>query len=305
MSDGTPYDLELIDLPQSLVGQQDFIACWLYRDDELTFIVDPGPPATAEFLVAALRERGVRELDFILLTHVHLDHAGGVAPVAAAFPGARVVCHERGRPHVVDPERLWHSSLNVLEKAAVAYGRPESLPADRLAATGDAEARGIRALPTPGHARHHQCYLRGEVLFLGEAAGTFVDLTAGPYLRPATPPRFFLEETLASQDRLLALDPMPRVLAYGHHGLARDRTAELLGMSRAQHVHWVDGVREVLRECGADADFAEQVRRCHERFVESDPAYGLVRTLSAEAREREWGFLEQSLRGLFGYVAGE
>ena len=127
-------ELTLIDLDQPLIGQRRFISCWLSRQPELSFIVDPGPPATAAALVDHLRALGVEQLDLILLTHVHLDHAGATAAVLKAFPTARVVVHVRGRPHLLAPQRLWEGSQRVLGRTATVYGEPAAVPeADRAA----------------------------------------------------------------------------------------------------------------------------------------------------------------------------
>ena len=95
--------LHLIDLDQPLPGQRRFISCWARLEGPVTYVVDPGPPRSAGELVATLRARGLRRLDYVLLTHVHLDHAGGVAQLCTAWPGAKVVCHPAGRPHLVEP----------------------------------------------------------------------------------------------------------------------------------------------------------------------------------------------------------
>ena len=102
--DDTP-DLHLVDLDQNdphLPGHRRFISCWAWTSDELSFVVDQGPPSTGEGLLAALDELGLARLDFILLTHIHLDHAGTTARVLERFPEARVVCHERGRRHLLE-----------------------------------------------------------------------------------------------------------------------------------------------------------------------------------------------------------
>ena len=101
------HGLHLIDLDQQLPGQRRFISCWVWHTPELTFIVDPGPAGTAGALLAALDKLAISRLDFVLLTHVHLDHAGCTAQVLARWPAARVVCHARGRAHLLDPSRLW------------------------------------------------------------------------------------------------------------------------------------------------------------------------------------------------------
>lgn len=305
--------LHLIDLDQPLPGQRRFISCWARLDGPVTYVVDPGPPRSAGELVAALRALGLRRLDYVLLTHVHLDHAGGVATLCAAWPGAKVVCHPAGRPHLVDPSRLWQGSRRVLGAKAEVYGEPAPLPAGALIDEATlAAATGIATIPTPGHAAHHVAYRDGDDLFLGEAAGTFSDLGQGPlapdyYLRPATPPRFRPEVAQASLDRLLALDPLPARLRFAHHGWHAGDPRGLLVAARAQVDLWLEACRGALaarrglphtEPGGEDELFADISARA--RLADAHYARGVA--LPADIRDREEDFGRQSLRGLLGYL---
>lgn len=305
--------LDLIDLDQPLPGQREFISCWLEQRPGLTFIVDPGPRSTAQQLVAQLRARGVTRLDWILLTHIHLDHAGGTAEVAAAFPEARIVCHENGRGHLVEPERLWDGSRAVLGAAAEVYGEPSPVPAERFAAraelTGGSFVRsGITIIPTPGHAPHHLCFRHDGTLFVGEAAGTFAALPdGGRYLRPATPPRFYPAVAFDSLDRLLALAPSPARLAFAHHGLAKGRTRELLNDARHQLERWLAVLRHERRpgEALGDRSPGTLLARVQARLLAEDPHYARWAQLSEDIRERELAFTRQSLTGMLGFLDGD
>ncbi len=300
--------LDLIDLDQPLPGQRRFISCWLARGPGLTFVVDPGPRSTAGRLVERLRGLGVARLDWILLTHVHLDHAGGTAELAAAFPEARIVCHENGRGHLADPGRLWEGSLAVLGRAAEVYGEPSPVPAARMLAPAAAAAAfataAIRVIPTPGHAPHHLCFLHDGTLFVGEAAGTHAALPDGPpYLRPATPPRFFLEVAVASLDRLLALDPLPERLAFAHHGLAAGSTATLLRDARDQLGAWVAVLRAERLDGEPLGD--DLLARVRARLLGADRHYARFADLDPDIRERELAFTRQTLAGMLGYLDQE
>ena len=116
---------------------------------DVNFIVDPGPPSTGEHLIAALETMGLDRLDFILLTHIHLDHAGTTARVLERWPEAKVVCHEIGRPHLADPTRLWEGSRSVLREVAEAYGQPPPVPTTALVGYAEAQTAGIETLLTP------------------------------------------------------------------------------------------------------------------------------------------------------------
>ncbi len=307
--------LQLIDLDQALPGQRRFISCWARVDPAVgpTFIVDPGPPATSDRLVAALEQRGLERLGFILLTHIHLDHGGCTAQVLRRWPGARVICHPRGRAHLADPGRLWRGSRQVLGLKAEVYGQPQPVPEAALGTYAEAAAAGITITETPGHAPHHICFGVGDDLFLGEAAGTYSDLGGGPmtpeyYLRPATPPRFDLDVAQGSLRRLLALDPAPGVLRFAHHGAYAGDTRGLLRIAHDQFALWVDVCRRVSDPGGGettDAEAAEntalldaiagELERC-------DPLFARGKALPADIRERERDFTRQSLRGMLGYL---
>jgi glyoxylase-like metal-dependent hydrolase (beta-lactamase superfamily II) len=307
--------LHLVDLDQEITGQRRFISCWVWRGEGPCYVVDPGPPATGDRLVAALAELGVRELDFILLTHIHLDHGGATARLLDRWPGARVVCHPRGRRHLEDPARLWEGSLAVLREKARVYGEPRPVPPAALAEDTEAIAAGLEIIPTPGHAPHHVCFRHGDRLFLGEAAGTFSTLGRGcdtdaPYLRPATPPMFKLEVAQGSLDRLLGLDPMPSRLQFAHHGRWCGDGAWLLRAARGQLGLWVMTLRDTAGRLGglpAPGDDAAEERlfaATVEALPAADPWYARGAGLPGDIRAREADFTRQTLRGMLGYLRG-
>jgi len=311
--DTTPR-LHLIDLDQDLPGQRRFISCWVSVADDLVFIVDPGPPSTADHLIARLEGLGISHLDFILLTHVHLDHCGGTNRIMERWPEAKVVCHQKGRPHLMDPTRLWRGSLEVLGRKAEVYGKPGPVPAAALVGFDTLSARGVVTIPTPGHAAHHVAFLHGNHLFLGEAAGTFSDLGGGPateqyYLRPATPPRFFPEVARSSLGRLLALDPLPGRLLFAHHGEFTGDTRGLLTTARDQLALWVLTAAATL-EIQRGLPHSEQppdesglMDLIAARLVQVDPHFARGAELPADIREREKDFIRQTLRGILELLA--
>src|SRR5690606_16752620 len=139
-----------IDLDQpSLEGFRQFISAWLVRGEKGTFLVDPGPLSTIPRLLADLGRLGVKRLDYVLLTHIHIDHAGGAGALLAAYPGARVICHPEGSGHLVNPERLWQGSRKVLGPLAEAYGEIVPVPEQRLGVAEEIDAIGVRVFPTP------------------------------------------------------------------------------------------------------------------------------------------------------------
>ncbi len=285
----TSRSFQLIDLPQPLPGYGRFLSCWLLRREGMTAIVDPGPRASAEHLIAELRRRAVRRLDLVLLSHIHLDHGGGAAELLAAFPGARLYAHPKGRAHLVDPRELWRGSLATIGEVARAYGEPGPVPAERLADEEALARAGIRVLMTPGHAAHHVSFLAGEILFAGEAVATRIPVGMGlAYQRPATPPKFYPEVFLSSLTALEGLDPEPSFCAFAHYGLGR-------------------GVRAYCREARAQLELWMRVSREEEsadigalvgRLEREDPRFALISRLPPDQRERERYYAGNSLRGL-------
>ena len=183
-----PYGDQLfrITLSPPLDGFGDFIAAWLVTGSP-AFLVDAGPAASAGQLSAALETLGVRRLDYILLTHIHLDHAGAAGFISARFPEAAVVCHDSAIPHLADPARLWEGSRKVLGAVAAGYGEPGPVARERLVPARGFAAQGITAHLTPGHAPHHVSYAAPPCLFAGEACGVRYEFDGGAeYLRPAT-----------------------------------------------------------------------------------------------------------------------
>ncbi len=286
-------DLELLDIPFDRPGFQKFFGAWTVRG-ALTFLVDTGPSVSADSLVQKLRTSGVNRLDYVLITHIHLDHAGGLSRVLDEFPGARVVCHRKAVPHLVDPARLWAGSRKVLGDMADAFGPLAPLPSELLIPHDEASIPGLQIIETRGHAPHHISFSYQGCLFAGEAAGNYIDFGGRELLRPATPSRFYLEESLASVDRMRALEE--HVLCYAHFGRADD-SRRMLGRFRDQLIRWRDILASLLRE-RPDADTELCLRALHR----GDPELESFSALDPETRDRERFFMINSIRGYLGYL---
>ncbi len=284
-----------IDLDQpSLVGFRKFISSWLYQGEGLTLLVDPGPLSTIPRLISELRRRGVERLDYILLTHIHIDHAGGTGALLREFPGAQVLCHPEGVRHMTAPEKLWQGSLKVLGKTAEAYGEIVAVPQQAIGFAEEVARGGVRAFLTPGHAPHHVCYLVGDLLFAGEVAGVRCELDGGLYMRPATPPRFLLDVALDSIDRMIALNP--RTMVFAHYGRVDD-AVEHLRIGRRQLLRWVEGVAET-----ASPDEAAHEEAFFAWLLERDEVFRNIERLPPDILARERIFFGNSFRGMREYV---
>ena len=227
-------------------------AGWLVEGPQ-PVLVETGSQTSVPVVLAALGELGVGPSDLagIVVTHIHLDHAGGVGDLARAFPNATVHVHPEGARHLVDPSRLVASAARVYgDMLDDVYGRLDPTPAERVHALDDGEeidvggGRSLVAVHSPGHARHHLALHDSEtgVLFAGDAAG--VRLPDVGVLRPATPPPDFDLDLAVGSLRLFAAR-RPSRLALAHFGVLDDDPQEVLGSAE-----------DVLREWAAVAEAA-------------------------------------------------
>jgi glyoxylase-like metal-dependent hydrolase (beta-lactamase superfamily II) len=199
---------------------------------EKTAIVDTGPAVSLDLLLSGLSRLGIslEAIDYILCTHIHLDHSGGLGQALKLMPNAIGVVHEKGIQHLVDPSRLWESSLRTLEDTARIYGPPESVSLEKLVAAREGMLISLggfvfEVLLTPGHASHHICFLEKNSgkLFAGDAAGIRPGDTG--ILQPATPPPFDLKLAFSSLDKMIRRNP--RDICYGHFGCYPEAVSHL------------------------------------------------------------------------------
>lgn len=291
-------DLYLVPLPVALPGFRGFITAWVYTAGPVV-LVDVGPSSTTGHLLEALAQLGVRQPDLILLTHIHIDHAGGIGEVARAFPKTAVVCHPKAVTHLVDPARLWEGSLKTLGDVARQYGPIIPVDASRIVAADVLDLPAIQAVPTPGHAAHQYSYLIGDLLFAGEAGGVCITIDdSTEYLRPATPPPFRLETCLESIERLVAL--RPDRICYGHIGMRGDAVARL----ESHHDQLQRWYRWIVEGFGAGR--TEDNPHALDAWVDDlrvrDPLLAGWAQMDSESRERERFFLRNSVKGYLDYL---
>ena len=288
-------DLFLIDLDLPLTGFRQFIGAWVYRGD-INVVIDVGPAATFGQLRQALRQIDIESPDLILLTHIHLDHAGAIGDLAQAFPQTPIVCHPKALQHLEAPQRLWEGSLKTLKATAEAYGPIKSVPAEQLIDGTRFSHTLIEPILTPGHAPHHMSFVIGPYLFAGEAAGVYRAMPSGkPYLRPATPPRLFLDVHRDSLDRLLARDASH--ICYGHFGLC-SQGREILEAHRQQLHLWETIIKDRLVE-KRDAQWREG---CLQQLLAEDSWLGGFSQLDTDVQAREHFFIHNSIKGFAGYL---
>jgi glyoxylase-like metal-dependent hydrolase (beta-lactamase superfamily II) len=221
-----PEGVEVIDV--NLFGAPELSCSYVVHAAEPA-LIETGPATVFPTVKAELDRRGI-EPRHIVLSHIHLDHAGGVGHVADLFGGATIWVHDVGAPHIVDPTRLVNSARRLFGDALdVMYGEPRPVTEGRIRIMEEGTIvplgdRELRVLYTPGHARH-------EVTLYEDDSGTaFVGDTAGvcygeSWQKPATPPpEFDLEAALDSLKRVQAL--RPRTICFTHYGTARESALE-------------------------------------------------------------------------------
>ena len=246
-----------------------FDACFLVVENGRAAFIETGVNSGVPRLLAALEAHGLGRdaVDYVIPTHVHLDHAGGAGLLMQELPSAKLVVHPRGARHLIDPSVLVEGARAVYGAEVVArdYGDLVPVPAERVMTTTDGMVlelggRPLRFADTPGHARHHNC-IWDEVSrgwFTGDTFGiVYPDLHTprGPYIVPATAPVHFdptaLHETVA---RLLA--QRPEVMYLTHYGAVHD--AETLAV---QFLAQVDAMADAARALADAPDRHDALKR--------------------------------------------
>ncbi len=251
-------DISILDT--NWVGRPRSIAAALLESDGHRAIIDPGPESTLVTLRERLHARGisVAQLNAILLTHIHLDHAGASGSLVRENPQIAVYVHDLGAPHMIDPsrllasaQRLWPDTLHQL------FGDTLPVPKEnlRILQGGEKLTLGTRKVEveyTPGHASHHVSYFDGSegIAFVGDTTGIRID--NGPYILPATPPPdISLEIWEKSFATILARRPSRLFLT--HFGFAGNPAEHIEEFRRRLH-HWAQLAAEVLRSASSEAE---------------------------------------------------
>jgi glyoxylase-like metal-dependent hydrolase (beta-lactamase superfamily II) len=271
--------MRLIDVEH--LGRKHVIGCWAVRD----VIVDPGPESSLETLLAGLGGERPRA---VLLTHIHLDHAGGTGALLERWPDLEVYVHERGAPHLADPAKLLESAGRLYgDEMERLWGRVVPVPEDRIhALSGGEEVHGFRVEYTPGHASHHVSYLDSESgrAFVGDVAAVRIE-PSNFIVPPTPPPDIDLEAWHRSIDLIEAWGP--NSLALTHFGAVEDPAPHL------------DTVRRRLAEQAESARrldaaaFEAQLRREVAEHTGPEAAAALIQAVPPE---QQWAGLDRYWR---------
>jgi glyoxylase-like metal-dependent hydrolase (beta-lactamase superfamily II) len=283
-------DLHVVDI--GAYGVAEYGAVYVLGADRPA-VVDTGLGTEYGVILDALRSVGIApaDLEAILLTHVHLDHAGGAGYLAEACPNAEVYVHERGAPHVADPTRLWAGTKRAVPEQIDFYAEPEPVAPERIVELTDGDRidlgdRALRVRHAPGHAPHQVVLYdpTNDGVFTGDAAGIYARGTGE--IRPTSPPsNFDLEGCLADIGTIRGLESA--ALYYGHFGDAEtgDRLDAFADALRA----WVDRIAAARADLGDDEAVIDHVGETASTFD-----YWGERRSRAEARI--------NARGVLGYL---
>lgn len=294
---------DIIQIDTLLAGIPGMTGVHLVRAEQPA-LVDTGAQTSADTVRAGIEEAGVGpdDLAWIVLTHIHLDHCGGVGDLARAFPNATVVVHPRGVRHLVEPDRLVAGTHALFGRLSAGMGGLDAVPEDRIVAAEDGHVvplgggRTLRAVWSPGHARHHMSLLdEGEgVLFAGDAVG--VQMGGGELYPSIPPPEYDVDAALASLDVLEGLRPTR--LYVSHFGGVED-PAESIDLGRRAQATMGEAARRAHAASPGDpAALATAVEQAW-------PSDAALRTPEALLRWHSFGWFDNNVLGLQGMAERE
>lgn len=262
--------------------------------------VDTGTNSSVPLLLDALRQYDLDtgDVDYVFLTHVHLDHAGGAGTLMQELPNARCVLHPRGAPHMADPAKLIAGTQGVYgrQKAFELYGDIVPIPAERIIEAGDEDCfsfggREVRALHTEGHARHHYCLHdpQSRGVFTGDSFGISyreLDTEKGEFIFPTTtPPHFEPTEAHRAVDRIVAQEPQKLYLT--HYSRVND-----VGRLANDMHECLDGFVAIARERQEHEDRQQAMERDLFEFISGR----LVAHGYGAGREAMWSLLQHDMK---------
>jgi glyoxylase-like metal-dependent hydrolase (beta-lactamase superfamily II) len=294
--DELPDRLFLFDLPQPKTGFRNFISSWFLIDTMgRRIVVDPGPANTIPMLLDKL-SNVTNGVDLVLLTHIHLDHSGGIGQFCEHYKGAVVAAHPKAKKHLVNPSNLWKSSLEVLGDVAEMYGEPSPLDPTRLVEYS--KLPSIEVFETPGHSPHHASFKLPfgdkRLFFIGEAGGVCHQLkfhVGEIYMRPATPTKFDGNVALDSIAKIAQAVREDDIICYAHFGVSKQPKL-MISSAQEQLYEWMSSIFRMK-------DQPEYM--IIEHLLSHDPLLGGYLSLPQDIKERELIFIKNSVRGILHY----
>ncbi|MEM9304691.1 MAG: MBL fold metallo-hydrolase [Pseudomonadota bacterium] len=223
---------DVITIDCGYLERDEFAATYLITDGDRAAFIDNNTAFAVPRMLEALAGTGLmpEQVEFIIITHVHLDHAGGTSALASACPNATILAHPRAARHIIDPSRLVASSMAVYgeDRFRAMYGDIQPVPEQRVRVMADDETvalgrRPLRFIHTRGHANHHFCIVDGPNVFTGDAFGLRYPFLQrdGTFVIPSTSPTDF-DGPLARESILRIVDERPQTVYPTHFGAVTD-----------------------------------------------------------------------------------
>lgn len=290
--------LYLIDLKP--VGIENFIASYVLKDADSTAIIETGPTCSIPNLLMGLREIDIanEDVNYVVVSHVHIDHAGGAGTLMQHLPNAKLLVHAKGAPHMINPEKLWEASKQVLGEVAIVFQEIQPVPENRVVTPVDGTIIDLggdvqlKVLETLGHASHHLGFFENASMgiFQGDAAGIYIpqlDVTI-----PTTPAPLHLETTLASIQKIV--DMKPKRLYYTHFGPVENAVNRLKSYTMQLRL-WEKTVSEALKE-------GDSLQVMYEKILENDPQMRVAAEFIENHMVLRRGVVMQNIQGFVEYL---
>jgi len=267
-----PKTNEPVVIDSMMFGETEMMAAHLLPGPRPA-IVDPGPANTAENVIEGLGDLGVDQVDSIVMTHIHFDHAGGAARLAREYPDATIYIHSRVARHLADPTRLTESVKSVWgDRTETLFGLPGSIDPDRIQPLEDGDTidlgdRRLEAIATPGHTRAHMSFYdqKTTAILCGDALG--LQLPGSRVIRPSSPPvDYSHEEAIASIERIRAMDSSS--LHLSHFGLARQDPSATCDRAITAIKDWRESFLKKRETSEGEEDLLRRVNACVEAKLE-------------------------------------
>jgi glyoxylase-like metal-dependent hydrolase (beta-lactamase superfamily II) len=275
-------------------GEENFIASYVLKGKEVA-IIETGPTSSVPNVLRGLEKLNVKPEDvtYIAVSHIHLDHGGGIGRLLKHLPNAKVVVHRNGASHLIHPNKLWRQAREILgSEIADLYEAPERVPSKRIIPATDGMTFDIgnevtlQVITTLGHASHHQSYLESAGgLFPGDAAGIY--LKELDVVVPTAPPPFRLKDSLSSLDKLIAL--RPKIMYYSHFGPSADPVQRLEA--------YADQLRLWGRIAAEGLELQQNLKTVRERIFQTDSSFKIAEPLIKAHPILRVTVLNNSIRG--------
>ncbi len=279
------------------LGIENFIATYVLKGSKVA-VVETGPTLTVKNLLAGLLQIGIKtkDVDWVAVTHIHIDHSGGAGTLLRHLPNARLLVHARGVPHLVNPWKLWRQSKKALGEIAEIYGKICQIPEKRIAVAKEGmvidlgDGVELKVLETLGHSSHHLSFYESLCggIFAGDAAGIYIKKLN--LVIPTTPPPFRLKTALSSLEKMIEM--VPKTLYYTHFGQAKDAVKRLRDYM-AQLKLWAETVLEGIKS-------EEDLETIQERILRKDTSLNAFYLVKDNPLLRKMTVM-QNIRGFIEY----